>query len=102
MDVSNTSPVIEFGQSPAQGLSGPFTYGGDMSAPADTAIAHLAGALGRPVWLALEYAPDWHWGLEREDTPWYPTMRLFRQAAAGDWRAPFERMAAALTGVTAK
>ncbi len=68
----------------------------DLVITADTAIAHLAGALGRPVWLALESAPDWRWGLEREDTPWYPTMRLFRQAAPGDWRGPFDRMAAAL------
>jgi hypothetical protein len=68
----------------------------DLVITADTAIAHLAGALGRPVWLALEYAPDWRWGLERQDTPWYPTMRLFRQTVPGDWRGPFDRIAAAL------
>jgi tetratricopeptide (TPR) repeat protein len=68
----------------------------DLVITADTAVAHLAGALGRPVWLALKHAPDWRWLLAREDTPWYPTMRLFRQTVPDDWRGPFDRMAAAL------
>ena len=68
----------------------------DLVITADTAIAHLAGALGRPVWLALKFAPDWRWLVERQDSPWYPTMRLFRQTVPGDWRGPFDRMAAAL------
>jgi hypothetical protein len=59
----------------------------------DTALAHLAGALGAPVWVPIAFAPDWRWLLERADTPWYPTMRLFRQATPGDWNAVFERMA---------
>jgi hypothetical protein len=63
---------------------------------ADTAAAHLAGALGMPVWVALRQAPDWRWMLDRDDSPWYPTMRLFRQTRAGIWRDVFERMAAAL------
>jgi hypothetical protein len=57
----------------------------DLVITADTATAHLAGAMGRPVWTLLPFAPDWRWLLGREDSPWYPTMRLFRQAAIGDW-----------------
>jgi hypothetical protein len=59
----------------------------------DTAVAHLAGALGRPVWLAVSALPHWVWMLSREDSPWYPTMRLFRQTCPGDWTSVFERMA---------
>lgn len=68
----------------------------DLIVTSDTSIAHLAGALGRPVWLALRHVPDWRWGLDRPDTPWYPTMRLFRQAANGDWAPVFQAMAEAL------
>ncbi len=71
----------------------------DLVVTSDTAIAHLAGALGVPVWLALSYAPDWRWMLERDDTPWYPTMRLFRQHTLGDWPPVFARMAAELPAV---
>jgi tetratricopeptide (TPR) repeat protein len=62
----------------------------------DTASAHLAGALGRPVWLPLSYASEWRWLLERQHTPWYPTMRLFRQPELGNWAAVFDGMASAL------
>jgi len=55
---------------------------------------HLAGALGVPVWLALSVANDWRWMLNREDTPWYPTLRIFRQRTRGDWAELFARMAA--------
>lgn len=72
----------------------------DLVITADTAVAHLAGALCRPVWLALRHAPDWRWLLAREDSPWYPTMHLFRQTVPGDWRGPFDRMAAALRSGT--
>jgi tetratricopeptide (TPR) repeat protein len=68
----------------------------DLLVSVDTALVHLAGALGRPVWLALPFAPDWRWLLEREDSPWYPGLRLFRQQRPGQWAEVFERMAAAL------
>jgi hypothetical protein len=57
----------------------------DIVITVDTAIAHLAGALGKTTWLLLPYAPDWRWLLDRSDSPWYPTMRLFRQSTPGDW-----------------
>ena len=57
----------------------------DLVISVDTAIAHLAGGLGVKVWTMLPKVPDWRWLLDREDTPWYPTMRLFRQSRAGNW-----------------
>ncbi len=68
----------------------------DLIVSVDTAPVHLAGALGVPVWCALPFMPDWRWLLRRDDSPWYPTMRLFRQDRRGDWRGVFERMAEAL------
>lgn len=62
----------------------------------DTSIAHLAGALGRPVWLLLADVCDWRWGLESTETPWYPTMRLFRQRRSGDWAEVMGRVRQAL------
>jgi tetratricopeptide (TPR) repeat protein len=61
----------------------------DLVITCDTALAHLAGALGRPVWVALKSVPDWRWLLDRADSPWYPGMRLFRQPSAGDWQSVF-------------
>lgn len=68
----------------------------DLIVTSDTSIAHLAGALGRPVWVALRHVPDWRWMLERDDSPWYPTMRLFRQPQDGDWASVFSQMQEAL------
>ncbi len=68
----------------------------DLIITSDTSIAHLAGALGRPTWLPLATIPDWRWLLHREDSPWYPQMRLFRQQHAGDWNEVFGRVAQAL------
>jgi tetratricopeptide (TPR) repeat protein len=65
----------------------------DLVITTDTAIAHLAGALAVPVWLALTVAPDWRWLLKREDSPWYPSMRQFRQKRNGQWEDVFQRMA---------
>lgn len=68
----------------------------DLLISVDTMPAHLAGALGRPVWLLLPFAPDWRWMTEREDSPWYPTMRLFRQPRPGDWESVMRQAAQAL------
>ncbi len=64
----------------------------DLVITVDTAIAHLAGALGKPVWILLPYDPDWRWLTERDDSPWYPSMRLFRQSAIGDWDGVIEHV----------
>jgi len=69
----------------------------DLIISVDSSPAHLAGALGRPVWVALTSVPDWRWLLGRDDSPWYPTMRLFRQQKRGDWKGVVERMREALT-----
>jgi hypothetical protein len=68
----------------------------DLVITVDTAVAHLAGALGKPVWILLPYVADWRWLRDRDDSPWYPTARLFRQPAAGDWAGVIERVAVEL------
>ena len=57
----------------------------DLVISVDTSVAHLAGALGKTVWILLPFAPDYRWMLDRSDSPWYPTATLFRQFAVGDW-----------------
>ena len=73
----------------------------DLIISCDTAVAHLAGALGVRTWVALKAVPDWRWLMQRQDTPWYPTMRLFRQQRKGDWKGVFDHIQEALTELLA-
>jgi ADP-heptose:LPS heptosyltransferase len=68
----------------------------DLVITVDTSVAHLAGALGKPVWILLPHAPDWRWLLGRNDSPWYSSARLFRQTTAGDWPGTLSRVMAEL------
>lgn len=94
-------PVIDFGDEVDPGLK---TFDDtpalianlDLVVTADTCIAHTAGALGVPVWIALPYSPDWRWFRDRTDSPWYPTARLFRQSKPGDWSGVFEEIVEAI------
>jgi ADP-heptose:LPS heptosyltransferase len=94
-------PVIDLGDAVDQ-ANGPFMDTAaimknlDLVITSDTAVPNLAGALGVPVWVALPFAPDWRWLLDRSDCPWYPSMRLFRQKAIGDWDTVFAEMHGAL------
>jgi tetratricopeptide (TPR) repeat protein len=74
----------------------------DLVITCDSVLGHLAGALGVPAWVALPFVPDWRWLLDREDSPWYPTLRLFRQTRLDDWEGVFLRMAAALSELLAR
>jgi hypothetical protein len=100
-DVANNGLVLDLG-SRLDETAGAFVdtaaalHGLDLVITSDTALAHLAGALGRPVWLALSAAPDWRWQLTGDATPWYPSMRLFRQSTLGDWATVFAQIAAEL------
>ena len=71
----------------------------DLVVAVDTSVAHLAGAMGKAVALLVPLSPDWRWLLDRSDSPWYPTMRIFRQDAIGDWDGPLERLRQELVGV---
>jgi len=68
----------------------------DLVISSDTSIVNLAGALGRPVWVLLAYISDWRWLLDRDDTPWYSTARLFRQAKVSDWTTVVDEVCTAL------
>jgi hypothetical protein len=71
----------------------------DLILTVDTSVAHLAGALGKPVWILLPGNADWRWMTEREDSPWYPTARLFRQSKLGDWSQVIDRVATSLASL---
>ncbi len=73
----------------------------DLVIACDSAVAHLAGALGAPVWVALHATSEWRWLLDRSDSPWYPTLRLFRQSVAGDWQAVVSELCRALSELAA-
>jgi hypothetical protein len=74
----------------------------DLVITVDTSVAHLAGAMGKPTWVVLPLVPDWRWMLARDDSPWYPTMQLFRQREDGNWGKVFERVHSALSERTSK
>jgi FkbM family methyltransferase len=99
--VANRFNVVDFGDR-LDADAGPFMDTAaimrhlDLVVTCDSSLAHLAGALGAPVWIALMLTPDWRWLTGRDDTPWYPTARLFRQKHVGGWPEVFERMASAL------
>jgi ADP-heptose:LPS heptosyltransferase len=71
----------------------------DLVIAVDTSVAHLSGAMGKATALMVPFSPDWRWLLDRADSPWYPTMRLFRQSRIGDWSGPFERLGQELAEV---
>lgn len=73
----------------------------DVVITVDTVVAHIAGALGRPVWTLIPFGPDWRWSIGRDDSPWYPSMRLFRQPVPGDWKSVIDRVRGELTVVSA-
>ena len=74
----------------------------DLVISVDTAVCHLAGAMGRPVWVLLHAGPDFRWLMGREDSPWYPTARLFRQQRLGDWKPVLAAVVAALLAVAVR
>jgi Flp pilus assembly protein TadD len=74
----------------------------DLLITIDTSVAHLAGALGLPTWVLLRFDPDWRWLRDRADSPWYPTMRLFRQPQRGDWETPIRRIEEQLRSLTSQ
>ena len=69
----------------------------DLVIAVDTAVVHLAGAMGKPVWILLPFAADWRWLTDREDSPWYPTARLFRQRRIGEWDSVIDKVGRELT-----
>jgi ADP-heptose:LPS heptosyltransferase len=73
----------------------------DLVIGVDTAVVHLAGAMGKPVWLLNRFDTCWRWRRDRDDSPWYPTLRQFRQPVPGDWDSVVERVRAALVEAAA-
>jgi hypothetical protein len=95
--LANRLPVIDLGNQPQDFMgTAAIIQNLDLIITPDTALAHLAGALAIPTWLALPHAPDWRWLTNRDDSPWYPSIRLFRQQHPGDWPGVFARIAAEL------
>jgi hypothetical protein len=101
-DVSFRDRVLDLGSDLDQGPdafldTAAVMAGLDLVISTDTSIAHLAGALARPAWIALPAAAEWRWLLERSDNPWYPTMRLFRQRRRRNWQSVVAALVAAVT-----
>lgn len=95
--VNSSSNMVDLSSTLADfSVSAAFIQQLDLVITIDTALAHLAGALGKRVWVLLPFAPDWRWTLEGEDNPWYPTMRVFRQTEFGNWSTPVGRVASEL------
>lgn len=90
--IISLAPLLSTFSDTAYALSGM-----DLVITVDTALAHLSGALGIPTWLLVSFIPDWRWQMGREDSPWYPTLRLFRQTRPGDWDSAIRQMAALVT-----
>lgn len=84
--IDASSKLADFGETAS------VIAGLDLVVTVDTAVAHLAGSLGMPCWVLIGFAPDWRWMLGREDSPWYPSLRLFRQKQAGDWNTVLDRI----------
>jgi tetratricopeptide (TPR) repeat protein len=109
-DVRDSDAAALVGESRVTSVGGELDDFGDTAAvlalcdlviAVDTAVVHLAGAMGRPVWVLVPFAPDWRWGLTGETTPWYPTARLFRQTSPGDWDGVIARVGAELARFSA-
>jgi tetratricopeptide (TPR) repeat protein len=97
-ELNDRFPVIDFGESVDPGFAEmkatpAIMMSLDLVITPDTSLAHLAGALGVPVWIPISYVPDFRWLLDRDDSPWYPTVKLFRRSSTGGWEEVFERMA---------
>jgi Tfp pilus assembly protein PilF len=96
-------PIVELGSRPRDFIdTAAIVSQLDLVIAPDTAVAHLAGGLGVPVWVAISTVAEWRWMIDREDSPWYPTMKLYRQTNLGDWETVFNRMAEDLGRIHAR